>query len=78
MNYIPEAAKTRCLAQNFILGEPKRFTRLTGSVIKSMRPIFKTEMLIYQSKANLDQKILFGKINHHLDPEIWEVSERGF
>ena len=24
-------------------------------------------MLIYQSKANLDEKILFGKIIHHLD-----------
>ena len=28
------------------------------------------KMLIFQSKANLDEKILFGKITHHLDPEI--------
>ena len=35
-----------------------------------MRPIFKTEMLFYQSKANLDEKILFCKITHHLDPEV--------
>ena len=35
-----------------------------------MRPIFKTDMLIFQSKANLDEKILFGKITHHLDPAI--------
>ena len=35
-----------------------------------MRPILKTRMLIYQSKAYLDEKILFGKINLHLDPEI--------
>ena len=35
-----------------------------------MRPIFKTEMLIFQSKANLDEKILSGKITHHKDPEI--------
>ena len=35
-----------------------------------MQPIFKTEMLIYQSKANLGVKILFDKITHHLEPEI--------
>ena len=35
-----------------------------------MRPIFKTKMLIYLPQANLDDKILFGKITHHLDPEI--------
>ena len=34
-----------------------------------MRPIFKTEMLIYQSKATLDQNIFFGKITHLLDQE---------
>ena len=48
----------------------KKFTRLAGCEIKSMRPIFKAEMLIYQSQANLDEKILFGMIIHHLDPEI--------
>ena len=37
-----------------------------------------TEMLIYQSKANLDAKILFGKITHHLDPEIIKMPVRGF
>ena len=35
-----------------------------------MRPILKIEMLIYQSKANLDEKILFGKVTHHLEAEI--------
>ena len=29
-----------------------------------MRSIFKTEMLIYQSKANLVEKLLSGKITH--------------
>ena len=29
-----------------------------------MWPIFKTEMFIYQSKVNLDEKILFGSIPH--------------
>ena len=42
----------------------KKFWRLAGCGIKSMRPIFKTEMLIYQSKANLDEKILFGNITY--------------
>ena len=32
--------------------------------------ILKTEMLMYHSKANLAMKILFGKVTHHLDPEI--------
>ena len=50
---------------------------LAGCEIKSMRPIFKTEMLIYQSKANLDEKILFGKITHHLDPEIRKMLVNG-
>ena len=35
-----------------------------------MRSIFNTEMLIYQSKASLDVKILFGKINNLLDRKI--------
>ena len=34
-------------------------------------------MLIYQSKANLDEKILFGKITRHLDPEIRKMLVRG-
>ena len=33
-------------------------------------------MLIYQSKANLDEKILFGKITHHLNPEIRKMLVR--
>ena len=35
-----------------------------------MQPIFKTEMLIYQSKAGLDVKILFGRSTHLSDIEI--------
>ena len=45
--------------------------------VKSVRPIFKTKMLICQSKANLDEKILLGKIIHHLDPIIRKVFVRG-
>ena len=41
-----------------------------------MGPTFKTELLIYQSKANLDEKILFDKITHHLDPEIRKMPVR--
>ena len=47
-----------------LFGESKKFTRLAGYGIKSMRPIFKTKVLIYQSKANLNGKILLGKIKH--------------
>ena len=32
--------------------------------------IIQTKMLIFTSKANLDEKTLFGKITHHLDQEI--------
>ena len=32
-----------------------------------MQPIFKTNIFINQSKANLNVKILFGKINNLLD-----------
>ena len=42
----------------------KKFRLLEGCGIKSMRPIFKTKVIIYHSKANLDEKILFGKIKH--------------
>ena len=30
-------------------------------------------MLIYKSKVNLDEKILFGNIPHLTDPEIWKM-----
>ena len=44
-------------------GESKKeCRRLEGCGVKSVRPIFKTEMLIYQSKVNLDEKILFGAL----------------
>ena len=39
--------------------------------------IFQTELLIYQSKASLDKKILFDKITHHLDLEISKMPVRG-
>ena len=38
-----------------------------------MRPIFKTEIFINQSKANLDEKILFVC----LDPEIRKLLVKG-
>ena len=39
--------------------------------------IFKANMLTYQSKPNSDEKILFGKITHHLEPEISKMLVRG-
>ena len=50
--------------------------RLAGCYIKNMGPICKTELLIYRSKANLGEKILFDKITHHLDLEIIEMPVR--
>ena len=45
--------------------------------MKNMRSIFKNYMFIFHSKANLDEKTLFGKITHHLDPEIKKMQVRG-
>ena len=42
-----------------------------------MRPIFKTEMFIYQSKVNLNEKILFVSIPHLTDPEIRKMPVKG-
>ena len=53
--------------------EPKKFTHLAGSEMKSVRLIFKTEILIYQSQASLNEKILFGKSTHHSDAEIRKI-----
>ena len=39
--------------------------------------IVKTEMSIYQSNANLDAKILLGKIANPLDGEIREIPVSG-
>ena len=53
-----------------LLVSQKEFTGLVGCGVKSMGPIFKTEMLLYQSKANLNEQILFDKITHKLDLEL--------
>ena len=41
--------------------------------VESKRSIIKNKILIYQSKANLDETILVDKINHHLDPEFRQI-----
>ena len=43
-----------------------------------MQLIFKTVMLICQSKAMLDVDILFSKVAHHLNLRIKKVLVRGF
>ena len=40
-----------------------------------MCPIFKTELLTYQLKDNLDEEFSFGKINHH--PKIRKMLAKG-
>ena len=42
-----------------------------------MRPIFKTEMFIYQSKVKLDEKISFGNIPHLINQEIRKLLVNG-
>ena len=42
-----------------------------------MRSIFKTKLLIYQSKVNIDEKILSGNIPHLIDPEIRKMLVKG-
>ena len=42
----------------------QKFTRLAGCEIKRIRPIFRTKMVLYQPKANLDGEILCGNITH--------------
>ena len=41
---------------------------------QSMRPIFKTEIFVDQSKANFDEKSLLGKITYLLDPQVRKCS----
>ena len=51
----------------------KIFTPLAGCGIRSMWLIFQTEMLIYQSTANLGVKTLFREIAHRFDTEIRKI-----
>ena len=52
-------------------GEYKKFQHLASfEQIKSMRPKFKTEVFIDQSKANFVEKILCDKIAHLLDQDL--------
>ena len=56
--------------ENIIVpGEQKKENSkcLADCGIKIMRSIFKVIMFIYQSKANLDVKISFGKMTYVLD-----------
>ena len=57
--------------------EAKKVTHLVVCGIKSMKPIFKIEILFFQSKTNLDKDILFGKITNHLDPVIRKMMVNG-
>ena len=47
--------------------------RLEGCGIKRVWPIFETKVLFYQSKANLDVRILFPNITHLIDPKIMQI-----
>ena len=45
--------------------------------IQNIWAIFKTKILIFHSKAKLDEKILVGKITHHLDREVRKILVKG-
>ena len=45
--------------------------------MKSILPMFKTKILISQSKANLEEIILFGEITHYFDLEIRKMLVSG-
>ena len=60
-----------------IPGESRKVYAFGGCGINSMRPIFEAKILIYQSKANLDETILFGNITNLIDPEIRKMMEKG-
>ena len=52
--------------------------RFVSCGIKSKWTISKTKMLSYQLKANLDEKIFYGKITHltvRIMPQMWFVWE---
>ena len=53
-----------------LLSGSKTFTRLVGCGIKGMMLIFKTEMLIYQSKVDFDESPLLGPV--HTYPDTFE------
>ena len=46
-----------------VLGELKKLAHMADCAIEFKRSIFKIEMLIYQSKANLDEKLFFKSLN---------------
>ena len=60
-----------------IQGESKEFMRFAGCGMKSMRPIFKTTMLFYQSEANVDDNFVW-KSHPSLRPKTRKMPTRGF
>ena len=68
-------SKSLLMENSFLMqGE---FTHLAGCAIIRMRPIFKTKIFIYESKAKSDVKTFFGKIIRPLNPRIRTMSVRG-
>ena len=51
--------------------------KFDGVLNKKYASLFKTEVFINQPRANLDEKSVFGKIAHYLNPEIWKMLVRG-
>ena len=62
---------------NIIHVSRKESKRLAGCVIKRMRSIFNHKTLIYSLNNNVDEKILFDEITHHLNTEIRKMLVNG-
>ena len=75
---MPTWNRIRNLAKNIYRVSQKNFKRLTGYGIKSRRLIFKTEVLIHQSKANLDAKNFLVKSHIFEAPKIIKLPLRVF
>ena len=78
MTYFFELNGLKKTLSNFAIILPLDYSALMKSSIFSklvlFRPlIFKTEMLIYLSKANLKIKTVGRKIIHLIDPEFWKT-----
>ena len=74
--HLPPPRRT---VQSYVLyrASQKRFRHLEGCRVKSPGRIFKTKMLIYQSKANIKVKTLFREITYLMDPANRKVLVRG-
>ena len=54
----------------------KKIRHMIGCGINSMQAIFKPYMIIYQTKASSDVKIVIGKITYYFEPDVRKMLVR--